>query len=70
MGLQPATLWVSINVADKLDRQPYASKNGQLFEDTRSHAEIEKATADFLKHAKPVIKPGGSEAHSPLCQLL
>jgi len=70
MGLQPATLWVSINVADKLDRQPYASKNGQLFEDTRSHAEIEKATAEFLKNAKPVVEPGDSDANSPLGQLL
>jgi hypothetical protein len=65
-----ASLWVSTNVADTLDRQPYATKNGQIFEDTRSHAQIEKATAEFLKHVKPVIKPGGLEAKASIGQLL
>jgi hypothetical protein len=57
LGLKPlATLWVSSNVADTLDRKPYASRTGHIFEDPRSEDEINQATHDLIQNAKPVIQ--------------
>jgi hypothetical protein len=60
----PATLWVSTTVADKLDRKPYATKHGQMFEDTRSEDEIIKATKELTENARPVVAERGSKGEA------
>jgi len=57
----PFTLWVSANVADTLDRKPYASKHKHIFEDTRSMEQIDEAVRVLVREAKPAIQRGPNE---------
>jgi hypothetical protein len=53
--LLPIPLWVSVDAADILDRKPYGSKHGKIYEDTRSPEEIAEAARELGLTAKPVI---------------
>lgn len=48
-------LWVSVDAADILDRKPYGSKYGKIYEDTRSPEELAEAARELGLTAKPVI---------------
>ena len=58
----PFTLWVSANVADTLDRKPYASTHdGCIFKDPRSMDQIDKAMRVLVQKAKPAIQRGAND---------
>lgn len=54
----PFDLWLSLDVADTLDRKPYAREHGRIFTDKRTEEQIDTAARDLLKNARRAIKRG------------
>lgn len=52
----PFDLWVSVDVADTLNRKPYAYSHAGIFEDTRTEDDVHKGARDLQRNAKHVIQ--------------
>jgi len=52
----PFDLWVSVDVADTLNRKPYAYSHAVIFEDTRAVDDVQMVARDLQRNAKHVIQ--------------
>jgi len=52
----PIELWVSVDVADTLNRKPYAHTHGHIFEDARAEDDIDEISRDLRQNAKRVVQ--------------
>jgi len=55
----PFDLWVSVDVADTLNRKPYGHSHAVIFEDTRAEDDVQKVARDLQRNAKHVIRRDG-----------